>query len=118
MRVFSDLKGEEGIEKLLEVSKDINVVLDTANSIKDDDDASWIELGGNALKKYPGECRRIIDTLGDEVGDDALSMTAAMAAVMFDILSNPELRDFFTSVSRSSQRKPRGSASESTEAAP
>lgn len=111
MKTFKDYTGADGIEKLLEAAPYIEEIM-RDNEVMHTD-GSWIKLGGYALKNHEEAANKLLEALGgDDAPDNVLGKTAALANVLFEILTDKDISAFFTSLKKTDSTQT--SAMEST----
>lgn len=113
MKTFNDFPGIEGIDKLVEASPHIYEILGDKKVIALlDDQHNWIEFGGAVVKAHEEAVAAIMDVLGEKP-TNPISLVSGIAKVMFEVVSNKDMIDFFTSLPKS--EKSQTSAMENTE---
>lgn len=114
MKTIKDWDGTEAIEKVIEISEYITPIILDKDIMGDLENTDMGKLGALALKKYPEECANIRTALGNEPATSALGAAYGMSKLIFEILSDKDIIDFFLSMSKTASKST--SAMENTQA--
>lgn len=100
MKTIKDYDGTEAIDKVIEISEYITPIIADSDIMGDLENTDVGKLGALALKKYPEECNKIREALGNEPAASALGAAYGMSQLIFEILSDKDIIDFFLSMSK------------------
>ena len=99
MKTLNDYSGAEGVDKLIECSPFISEILGDADILSKTKDKTLLQIGGEVYKAHTETCNKLFAIL-DHEPENAISAATATAQVMAELLTNQDLIDFFTSLSK------------------
>lgn len=100
MKTFKDYSGEQAIDMVMEAGQYITPIISDIDIMGSIDKSDIGRLGAKALKKYPEECQKIREILGNEPADSAIGAAYGIAQVLIEVICDKDIIDFFKSMSK------------------